>query len=162
MTKKEGGVNAIQSALQTYVDRGVFRSYSYKSLGAGKHEIRFVWLTETPFLLIYNESSDVLMFKNLLPGVEKKSRIDSGLRRFLKDCYSEELPEHRRVDAIKIKLSCINKGDSLSISLKIYPMCDYSYAVNKAINLVSDVFNKFLNQPENGFYVHDNFGIAGE
>ena len=109
MTKKKEGINAIQSALQTYVDRGVFRSYSYKSLGAGKHEMRFVWLTETPFLLIYNEKSNVLMFKDLLQDVEKKSLVDSGLRRFLKGLYSEVLPKHRRIDEGKVKVSCINR-----------------------------------------------------
>jgi len=162
MTINKGRINAIQSALQAYADRGIFRSYSYKSVAAGKHEFRFAWLTDHPFLLVFNQHSHSFVFKDLLPNVEKKSLVDSRFRCFLKGCYSGELPEHRRIDSEKIKLSCINREDSLSISLKLFPHCDDAYAVNKAVNLVSDIFNIFLHQPENSFYVHNNFGIAGE
>jgi len=162
MSRKNDGINIISAALRAYADRGVFRSYSHKKGTGGKHEFVFVWLIEAPFVLSYNEKSNILTFNNLLPAVEKKSHTDFILRQFLKSRYSEKLPEHRRVEKEKIKLTCINKTGSVSIALKMLPTCDYAYGVNKAVNLVSDIFTLFFNKPENGVYVHDNFGIAGE
>ena len=159
-------IDRIKQALQAYADRGVFRSYSEKAVVKGaarsKHEFRFAWLIDTPFLLVYNPSSHTFTFKGVFPEVEKSSFIDSKFRDFLRGRYREDLPEHRRVNKSHLKLSCINQENTLSIRLKILPNCDYEYAVNKAVNLLNDIFHGFLCLPECEVYRRKTFGIPGE
>ncbi len=162
MVIKEDNAQVLRNGLKAYADRGVFRSYSETVKGKGQYEFRFRWLGPVPLCFSCNLQNDTLMFKALLPADDKKSVTDKGLRAFLKKRHATKLPDHRRIDADKLKLSCINRAEGFSIMLKLLPGCDYDYAVGKAVNLVSDIFNGFLKQPENGSYVSEHFGIAGE
>ncbi len=155
-------VEEIMRALQDYADRGVFQSLSHHVIRGDKHEFRFVWLFAKPFVLIFQQRSSTLVFEELLPGVEKQSLMDLEFRRFLKERCSARLPEHRRIDSQLLGLMARNQKGSLSLRIKIQSRCDYAYVINKAINLVSDIFNDFLIQPECESYRRKNLGIPGE
>ncbi len=162
MSVVESGLDSVRRALQAYADRGIFRSFSETTITAHRHEFRFGWLVPQPFLLIYDRRSNILTMKDVLPEVVRKSAIDCGIRRYVSSRHSEKLPVHRRIERGKMRAYCVNPKDALSIVLKMTSDCDAVYAVNRILNLTSDVFNDFLHRPEQEAYVRGRLGIRGE
>ena len=166
MTARDKHIGQVKAALQAYADRGVFRAFSEKPPRPGgtpgKYEFRFSWLPGSAFLLIYQTGSQTLTVKNVLPDVDKNSGVDRAFRAFLQQRHSEDLPMHRRVDQQQLKLSCLNQDRALSIRLKIQPEGAGAYAVNRALNVINDIFHEFIRLPKLEHYRRRTFGIPGE
>jgi hypothetical protein len=145
----------IDTVRRRYVDSGVFRSFAETK---GQH-CEFRWINDVPMKIAWSARSQTLQFKDVLPDVAPKSRLDREIRLFLQGRFDPALPEHRRLEADKVSLNCVNRGSRLSIGLKILDG-DEEYGARKLVNLVHEVF-VFLDKyrPE---YVHRAFDIPYE
>jgi len=134
----------VRTELERYAERGVFGSFSETVAKSGSVEFRFNWLWKLPFHLTFDSKPQTLTFKKLLPDVEPGSDLDAGLKAFLKDCSSAERPEHRRIDRERVSVRFSNRRGAVSLTFRVTGF-DYEYAVNRAINLVNELFVGFLN-----------------
>jgi hypothetical protein len=144
--------------LQAYADRGVFRGLSEK-YARGKTLFTFTWLLDRPMHLVVDPLRRALEFKDVLPGIPAGSEESKRLRDFLRSRQSRDLPEHRRVDPAKAKITGSNRRGAMSITLKLEGD-DYDYGVNRIINLVHELFVHLRDAwPE---YLMENFDVPQE
>ena len=138
--------NQVAQVLRGYADRGVFRGFVCHERSAQRHEYTFRWLTDASFRLIFDASEGSLTFRDLLPNVAYRSAMDKAFRVFLRERSSVELPEHRRIDPERVRLTCRNRKGNVSVSLAVLGN-DYGYATKKAVSLVNEIFHGFLRGP---------------
>jgi len=137
-------LSIVRSALARYAERGVFGSFSEAAGANGNAEFRFNWLWKLPFHLTFDSERGSITFKKLLPDVEPGSPLDADIKSFLKECSSDDRPEHRRLDREQVLVRYSNRRGSVSLTFLITGG-DYEYAIRRAINLVNELFVGFLN-----------------
>jgi hypothetical protein len=130
--------------LQTYAQRGVFRSFSQTRANGTQSEYLFYWLWNLPFHLSFDGRRKTLSFKKLLPGVLAGSELNTRLKAFIQERCSSNQPEHRRVDPRRVSIRYSNRRGDVTISFLVVKN-DYAYGVRKALNLVNEIFVGFLN-----------------
>ncbi|HEY7547746.1 MAG TPA: hypothetical protein VID27_22805 [Blastocatellia bacterium] len=145
----------VRDALQVYADRGVFRGLSETKRGA----FSFVWLTPHPVEFVFDAAKRELRFKNLLPNVAARSAMYQDLKNFLQHRQDEELPLHRRIDPNRAEIVCVNRGGKVSLALKVKNN-QWAYGVNKAVNLVHEVFVHLREREAE--YLTENFNVSDE
>ena len=138
-TPPEDGLAAVRRQLRAYADRGVFRGLAERPARAGCHCFEFQWLARWPFTLRYAPSTGVLTFHQLLPGVAARSSLYAELKRFIDGRAARGLPEHRRVDPLRATVGCSTRRGSMSLEV-VARRRHHGYAVNRAVNLVHEVF----------------------
>ena len=146
--------------MESYAKRGVFRSFSRTSAGAGRAEFSFRWLWNLPFHLTLDEKRGVLSFKKLLPGIPPGSPLETELKTFIKGCSSTDRPEHRRCDAKRISIRYSNRRGTVGITFRIVGN-DYEYGAKQAINVVNEIFLGFLNAQHHEYMV-EHFHLSSE
>ncbi len=134
----------IESQLNAYAERGVFRSFSRTALENGIAEFRFFWLLNLSFRMTFDTKRNVIIFKKLLPAVEPGSTLETELKAFLAACQSPQRPEHRRVDPAKMRVSYANRAKSGTLTIKSLD-ADWETTTRKSIHLLNEVFLNFLN-----------------
>ena len=170
MTSRGDGSPAVAEAervLRGYADRGVFRGFSLAAGARGSSDVRFRWLAERSFEVRLDARARRLTFADLLPDVPARSGMDRALRAFLRERSSAALPEHRRIDARRLQLRCVNRGGSVSVTLALRRRGgarereDWGYAARKGVSLVNEIFHGFLRGPYYEYMVR-NFGEPEE
>jgi hypothetical protein len=135
----------VRQSLQHYANLGTFRSFAEAEPCGRAAVFRFVWFRELSFTVTFAPQARRLVFQNLLPGVPARSAMDRDLRGFLKERYSRELPEHRRIEVRKLGVRALNRRGSISLVFTMKG--DHAaYGVRKAVNLVHEIFTIFLNE----------------
>jgi len=132
-------LDVVRKRLQVYADRGVFRRLNEASLRNGKQVFTLVWLGDRRLEFGIDTNAGLLTFRHLLPNVPSKSEMYSELKRFLKSRSDSDLPKHRRIDAKRAKVVCVNRASNVSIALKVRKN-QYAYGLNRLVNLVHEVF----------------------
>lgn len=132
-------MSAVRQQLRTYADRGVFRGFSERPPRAGRHQFEFQWLARWPFILRYAPSTGALTFHNLLPGIPARSDLYAQLKRFIDGRAARGLPAHRRVDPRRATVGCSTRRGAMSLEV-VARRRHHGYAVNRAVNLVHEVF----------------------
>ncbi len=147
----------VSRQLETYAQRGVFRSFSQVGARGQQAEFRFHWLWNLPFHLTFDGERRAFSFRRLLVNVAPGSELDLGIKSFIKDCCSPERPAHRRLDPKRLAVRYANRRGTVTVTFVVVGN-DYEYGVKKAINLVSELFIGLLNAryPE---YLTENFGL---
>jgi hypothetical protein len=150
----------VSGQLQAYAQRGVFRSFSQTRAESRVAEFSFYWLWNLPFHLSFDGKRKTLSFKKLLPGVLAGSELNTQLKAFIKDCCSNDQPEHRRLDPKRISIRYSNLRGNVSVTFLVLEN-EYVYGVKKALHLVNEIFVSFLNVhfPE---YMAQHFGRPEE
>ena len=151
---------AVEAQLESYAERGVFRSFSRTSLRNGVAGYRFFWLLNLPFAMSFDTKRGAILFKKLLPHFEAGSTVETELKTFIEDCASSKRPEHRRIDPKQIRISYANRANSVTLTLQVLDG-DWENGVRKAIHLVNEIFLNFLNarHPE---YMIATFNLPDE
>lgn len=109
--------------------------------------------------MTFDPRSAVLQFKDLLPDVPPRSTLYSEIKSLVAQKYDSDLPEHRRIDSASARITCANRGGSVSISLKVKNN-RYDYGVRKIVNLVHEVF-VYLNDAR-ADYMSESFDVPQE
>ncbi len=152
-------VDVVRNALQVYAERGIFRGLDEVKTRSGKQSFRFAWLGDRALELAIDTQRALLSFNRLLPNVPSKSSLYSELRKFIKSRYDRDLPKHRRIDAKRAEVICINRAGNVSISLKVRNN-GYAYGLNRLVNLVHEVFVQLNDSHPD--YMCENFDVPQE
>lgn len=160
MSSESPDSRAVALGLQSYADRGVFRGFARRPAHGGRHEYRFLWLTEGPTVLRFDPRSGTLTLPDLLPNVAYPSAMDRALRAFLAERSSAALPDHRRIDPKRASVRCVNRAGKVTIVLAV-AKGHGAYAITKAISLVNEIFHGFLRGPYREYMV-ENFNEPEE
>lgn len=147
-TKSKSGAGDATIALVTgilegYAEKAVFRGFSAHPSSDGKASYRMVWHHDRPFELSLNVPGKSLRFPAVLPGVPARSDMYRELRAFLKSRQTDEVPQHRRVDPAKARLTVSNQRGVVSLALAVRDG-DFDYATRKLIQMVHEIFMVFL------------------
>jgi hypothetical protein len=150
----------IEAQLNTYAERGVFRSFSRTAFERGIAEFRFFWLLNLPFQMSFDTKRNVIIFNKILTNIEPGSALETELKAFLAECASADRPEHRRVDPRLIGATYANRAKAVTLTLKSLDF-DWEHATRKAIQLINEIFLTFLNarHPE---YMIATFNLPDE
>jgi hypothetical protein len=136
-------VERVSRILEAYAEKAVFRGFSAHPGRGGKAAFKMVWHYDRAFELKLDASKKTLEFPAVLPGVPARSEMYRALRDFLKLRQTDEVPEHRRVDPKRARLTSANKRGEVSLTLASKDL-DFDYATRKIIQMVHEVFLIFL------------------
>lgn len=142
----------VNSELESYARRGVFRSFSQTGGNGKTAEFRFFWLWNLPFHLTVDTGRKSLSFKNMLSNVPVGSELDASLKALVKlrssinkqKTKEEGDVEHRQVDPKRVSVRYYNRRGEVSLIFTVAGN-EYQYAVQKALNLVNEIFVGLLN-----------------
>lgn len=143
---------AALAVLQRYADRGLFRGFGYRALGAGRIEVRFLWHAEWPHVALLDTKHRTLTFEGLLPQIPYRSPMDRALRRFVAQQAAPERPSHRRLDPARVAAKVRNRGGNASLEVIARPG-QLAYAVERGLKLVNEIFFGFLAGPYEDYMV---------
>lgn len=150
--------DVVTRALQDYADRGVFRGFSVAE-ERGRWIFRFLWLSRQTMALTYDPRTAVLSFAKLFPGVDPKSALLEELKTIVDKRTTRAVPEHKRIDGRRVRLSFTVRQGAASLTLGIRGR-HHAYAVQRALNLVNDLFLALhASYPD---YLIDQFGFSSE
>jgi hypothetical protein len=121
----------------------VFRGFSRGASGNGKAAFQIVWHRDRRFDLTVDWRRGTLRCPVVLPQVPAGSAMYRQLREFLKACQDGDRPAHRRIDALKAKVACTNRGGNVGLTMAIADG-DYEYATRKFIHLIQEIYLVFL------------------
>jgi hypothetical protein len=158
----------ISRQLESYAERGVFRSFSRTPVATSagtqarsdRAEFRFSWLWNIPFQLTFERGKKAISFPQLFPNINSGSELETELKAFIRKLSSRDRPEHRRLDPERIRMRYSNRGNSGSLAFVVAGN-HYEYAVKQALNAVHEIFVGFLNV-QHGEYMRENLRVTEE
>jgi hypothetical protein len=148
----------VRQTLESYATRGIFRAYGAQLSAREGSRFSFQWHANATFTLVYAPSRRELTFRDLLPGVEGRSRMYRDLRAFVTSRTAPTLPEHRRIDPRKARVAVRNRHGRVSLVVSLRGP-HLEYGVRKAVNLVHEVFVDFLRNPLYFTYMVEHFQL---
>jgi hypothetical protein len=151
-------IEAVNTILEGYAQRGVFRGFSRGPGSNRKAPFRLLWHRDRLFELILDLDRQTLRFPLVLPHVDPKSTMYQKFKEFLKSRQSEAMPEHRRIDTRKARVRSLNRSGNVSLTMQVKDG-DYEYGARKLIHLVHEIFLVFLVDGPYYEYMVESFGL---
>lgn len=148
----------VTSVLEGYAAKGVFRGFSAGPANKGKAVYKMLWHYDRRFELIVDTRRKTMRFPVVLPGVAADSAMYRELKEFLKSRHSQELPEHRRIDSAKARLSCSNRNAKVAVALTVRDG-DFEYGARKIVHTVHEIFMVFLADGPYYDYLVEQLGL---
>jgi hypothetical protein len=158
---KRDELTSVRTALEHYASRGSFHSFSEVPARGRKAEFRFVWFRDVKFRVVFDPDSRTLTFVELMPGIAARSEMDRHFRAFILEHTDRTRPSHRRVDPKQVGVTVVNRRGALSLTFA-FKTRDTAIAVRKAVHLVHDVLQDFLNDGRYVQYNIDHFNLNPE
>ena len=146
----------VTETLEGYAQRGVFRAFSCISRSKTEVRYRMQWHKDRFFDLTFHPAQRALRFEAVLP--KAPAQMYQDFKRFVAERQSDALPEHRRIDPARVRITCSRaKGD---IALLFRPKeGEVEYAVRRLIDLVHQVYQVFLRDGLYYEYMIDTFEV---
>ena len=116
------------------------------------------WHRDQLFELILDVDKKTLYFPMVLPQVPARSSMDREFREFVESRHSRELPEHRRIDPRKARLTAGNRRGNTTLTMTVKG-ADFEYAARKLIHAVHEVYLTYLNDGRYYNYMVEVFDI---
>lgn len=117
-----------------------------------------LWHRDRLFDLTVDTRRRTLHMPVVLPEVPPDSDMDRDFVAFVESQQSDEVPEHRRIDAGRVRIECANKAGDVSLTFAA-TTGDYDYATRKMIALVHEVFMVFLYDGRYYDYLVETFNL---
>ena len=152
-------IDQVNSLLEDYAKRGVFRGFSRQSSRDGVLSFKVVWFYNRVFDLIVDTRKKTISIPVALPRLP--DNIYADFKAFVHSHHNEDLPEHRRTEKAKARLRCANRGGNVSVGLTVRDG-DYEYALQRLIHLVHETFVIFLSDGRYRDYVVEQLGANPE
>ena len=148
----------VTSVLEGYAAKGVFRGFSAAPIDRNKAVYKMQWHHDRRFELIVDVPGKTMRFPAVLPGVPVESSMYRELKKFLKSRHSEDLPEHRRIDSAKARVSSNNRKGTVAVTLKVRDG-DFEYGARKIVHTVHEIFMVFLADGPYYDYLVEQLGL---
>ena len=160
-TSTDTEIETINDALSHYAARGVFRGFGALGMKSGKARYRIKWHYESDLILTYDPKTNTIRFPNLFPNVDSDEAMYTALRAYLKKRLDQVLPDHRRIDEARVKVSLTKRNGVASLSFKSLDG-DLEYATKKLVHLVHEMFIDFLRDGPYYDYLVAEFGAEAD
>lgn len=148
----------VAGILEGYAARAVFRGFSRGSVRGTRSTFKMLWHRDRLFELTLDASRNTLRIPQVLPEVPADSSMYTEFREFVQSRFSDELPEHRRIDSSKVRAQCGNRSGDVSLTLTVLD-ADFDYAIRKLIHLVHEVYMDFLFDARYYEYMIEKFDL---
>lgn len=155
--KNTDAIARVGDVLEDYAQRGVFRSFARGPVNKGVATYRMLWHHNRVYELTFDPAKNVLRFTGLLPDVPPDAPMYKALRAFIRKRQSHKLPEHRRIDPVKVQVRTYNRSGSVTLTIQAKDG-DVGYAARKLIHLVHEIFLDFLHTGHYEYLVQ-SFGL---
>lgn len=152
-------IETVTTALEGYAQRGVFRGFSPVSVSPSeKASFRLLWHYDQIFEFVFDPQKNTMRIPAALTNIPSDSEMYQELKEFIKARQSVELPEHRRIDKTKVRVSTANRRNNVTLTLKL-KNGDDEYGVKKLIHLMHEIYLIFLMDGRYYQYLVDNFDL---
>jgi hypothetical protein len=151
-------IDVVAAVLAGYAERRVFQGFSRGPISGGKASFRIAWHRGRVFELAFDARAGTLRLPELLTGIPAESSMYEDLKAFIRSRQSDELPDHRRVDARKTQVRTYNRDGNILLVMKVKDG-DSEYAVRKLVHLINEVYLTFLADGKYFDYLVDTFSL---
>ncbi len=154
----ERSSEVVRQTLESYAKRGIFRAYGGQPSEGEQSRFSFRWHMDATFHVVYGPSRRELLFSDVLPKIASRSRMYRALRVYVEAHTSPTLPEHRRIDPRKARVTVTNRDGMISFIVALKD-AHLEYGVRKAVNLIHELFVDFLRNPLYFDYLVEHFQL---
>jgi len=147
--------------MEDYAKRGVFRGFTAKPVRNSVAAFRMIWHRDRVFDLIVDTKKKIIRIPVVLPAVPVRSALYKDFKAFVASRQAPTLPDHRRIEKSKVRVSCANVRGSVSLTMAVRDE-DYAYALQRLIHLVHEIFVSFLPGGPYRDYMVEQLGAPAE
>jgi hypothetical protein len=151
-------IDLVAAVLAGYAERRVFQGFSRRPVSGGKASFQIAWHRGRVFELAFDARAGTLRMPDLLTGIPADLSMDEDLKAFIRSRQSDELPDHRRLDARKTQVRIYNRGGNILLVMKIKDG-DSEYAVRKLVHLINEIYLTFLADGKYFDYLVETFNL---
>ncbi|MCJ2069306.1 hypothetical protein MKK75_10925 [Methylobacterium sp. J-030] len=148
------------AVLYRYADRGVFLEFEERAGRDGVWTAEFRWMLPRRLRVVADPRQGRLACPDLLLDIEARSPLRAAIDAFLEERHAEGLPEHRRIDPSRAKVTPSLRARRLTLALRVADDRDWAYATGKLVNVVHELV-LFLNMYWTD-YAHRSLGAPQE
>lgn len=157
-TSAPATIDVVSQVLSAYAERRVFHGFSRVSAAGAKARFQIAWHRGRVFELTFDAKTCTLRLPELLTNVPGRSPMYADLKAFIRSRQSDELPEHRRIEAKKVQIRTYSHNDSVLLVLKATDG-DGEYLVRKLVHLVNEIYLSFLADGKFFDYLVETFNL---
>jgi hypothetical protein len=151
-------IDIVATVLAGYAERRVFHGFSRGPISGGKASFTIAWHRGRVFELTFDARAGTLRLPELLTGIPVESSMYEDLKAFIRSRQSDELPDHRRLDARKTQVRTYNRSGNILLVMKIKDG-DSEYAVRKLVHLINEIYLTLLAEGKYFDYLVDTFNL---
>jgi hypothetical protein len=151
-------VDIVATVLAGYAERRVFQGFSRGPASRGKASFQIAWHRGRVFELAFEVRTSTLRLSELLTGVPADSSMYGDLKVFIRSRQSDDLPDHRRLDARKIQIRTYNRSGNIMLVVRIKDG-DSEYAIRKLVHLINEIYLTFLADGKYFDYLVETFNL---
>jgi hypothetical protein len=151
-------IDIVAAVLAGYAERCVFQGFSRGPASRGKASFQVAWHRGRVFELTFEARSGTLRLSELLTNVPADSSMHEDLKDFIRSRQSDDLPDHRRLDAQKLQIRTYNRSGNIMLVVKARDG-DNEYAVRKLVHLINEIYLTFLADGKYFDYLVETFNL---
>jgi hypothetical protein len=151
-------IDTVAAVLAGYAERRVFHGFSRGPTSGGKARFQIAWHRGRVFDLTFDARGGTFRLPELLTAVPADSTMYEELKAFIRSRQSDDLPDHRRLDARKIQIRTYNRSGNILLVLKVKDR-DSEYAVRKLAHLINEIYLTFLADGKYFDYLVETFNL---
>ena len=159
--KAQPSLLAVRTLMEDYAKRGVLRGFTSRRVRNGVMAFRMIWHRDRVFDLIVDTHRKTIRIPVVLPAVPARSALYKDFQAFVASRHAADLPDHRRIERSKVRVSCANLRGSASLTMAVRDE-DYEYALQRLIHLVHEIFLIFLPGGPYRDYMVEQLGAPAE
>jgi hypothetical protein len=151
-------IDIVAAVLAGYAERHVFQGFSRGPISGRKASFTIAWHRGRVFELEFDARAGTLRLPELLTGVPAEPSMHEDLKAFIRSRQSDELPDHRRLDARKTQVRTYNRSGNILLVMKVKDG-DSEYAVRKLVHLINEIYLTFLADGKYFDYLVETFNL---
>ena len=151
-------IDIVAAVLAGYAERRVFLGFSRGPTSGGNATFQIAWHRGRVFELRFDPRAGTLRLPELLTGIPSDSTMYEELKTFIRSRQSDDLPDHRRLDARKIQIRTYDRGGNILLVVKAKDR-DFEYAVRKLVHLINEIYLTFLADGKYFDYLVETFNL---
>ena len=160
-TTSRSPLTTISAVMDDYAERGVFRGFTAKPVRNAVAAFRMLWHRDRIFDLIVDTRKKTIRIPIVLPAVPPRSPLYWHFKAFVASHHAANLPDHRRIEKSKARVRCANLRGNISLTMDVRD-ADYTYALQRLILLVHEIFLIFLPDGPYRDYMVEHLGAPAE
>jgi hypothetical protein len=151
-------IDTVAAVLAGYAERRIFQGFSRGPAARGKARFQIAWHRGRVFELAFDAGSGTFRLPELLTGIPADSTMYEELKAFIRSRQSDDLPDHRRLDAQKVQIRTYKRGGNVLLVLKAKDG-DSEYAARKLVHLINEIYLIFLADGKYFEYLVETFNL---